>query len=171
MPLWIILIPGLKGKDLFNQFFSRLLSGSYTERTVWPKIFNIPFLFLHNVWRRLSVSGVAFHQHRALIISMALARPYLMTLYVIFLIHLNFPISQQSYHWKKKTMDCLTVAWESFFFFKKAVFMILYMHIVFDNFSILSRSVPIFHVSWSIIYLLFKYLEELIVFLIKRKVD
>ena len=39
------------------------------------------------------------------------------------------------------------------------------------NFSILSRSVPIFNVSLSIIYLLIKYLEERIVFLIKRKVD
>ena len=38
------------------------------------------------------------------------------------------------------------------------------------NFSILSRSVPIFNVSLSIIYLLIKYLEERIVFLIKRKV-
>ena len=39
------------------------------------------------------------------------------------------------------------------------------------NFSILSWSVPIFNLSLSIIYVLIKYLEERIVFFIKRKID
>ena len=43
------------------------------------------------------------------------------------------------------------------------------MHEVFDNFSILSQFVLIFHLSLSIIYLLFKYLEELIVFFLTKQ--
>ena len=49
MPIWIISIPGLKGKDLFKQFFSRLLSGSSAEKTIWPKIFHVIFLSRLNV--------------------------------------------------------------------------------------------------------------------------
>ena len=32
----------------------------------------------------------------------------------------------------KKTVDCITVTWESVFFFKKTLFMLLYMQMVFD---------------------------------------
>ena len=100
-----------------------------------------------------------------------LARPYLMSLYVIFPIHLNFPVRSRcvlkAIIHRKKTVDCFTVTRESFFIFKKTLFD---MHEVFDNFSILSQFVLIFHLSLSIIYLLFKYLEELIVFLPKQKV-
>ena len=85
-----------------------------------------------------------------------LAGSYLMTLCVIFPIHVNFPITSRrvlkaTIHRKK--VNCFTLL-EKAFFFKKTLLMLLYiMYLI--NFSILSRSLPIFHVSLSIIYQLF----------------
>ena len=59
-----------------------------------------------------------------------------MTLYVIFPILLNFPIMLmcvfKTVIQRKKTVDYFKVTSESFFFFKKMLFMILCMHVVFD---------------------------------------
>ena len=52
-----------------------------------------------------------------------LARPYLMTLYVIFPIHMNFPITfrcvlKATIH-RKKTVNCFTLLKKVFFFSKR----------------------------------------------------
>ena len=86
-----------------------------------------------------------------------LARPYLMTLFVIFSIHVNFPITSwcvlKAIH--KKTVNCFTLLEKVFY--QKDAFMKLtllrMLHLI--NASILSWSVPIFHVSLSSIYQLF----------------
>ena len=88
-----------------------------------------------------------------------LAGSYLMTLCVIFPIHVNFPITSRrvlkaTIHRKK--VNCFTsLEKAAFFFFKKTLLMLLYIMLYLINFSILSRSLPIFHVSLSIIYQLF----------------
>ena len=67
-----------------------------------------------------------------------IAWPYLMTLYVIFTINVNFPITSrfvlratiQKKKKKKKMENHFTLLGKVFF--QKDVFMILYMHVVFD---------------------------------------
>ena len=66
-----------------------------------------------------------------------IAWPYLMTLYVIFTINVNFPITSRfvlraaiQKKKKKKIENHFTLLVK--FFFQKDVFMILYMHVVFD---------------------------------------
>ena len=98
-----------------------------------------------------------------------------MTLCTIFPIHLNFPISSRCFFkaiiHRKKNSGLFYGYLRMFFFFKKTLFMILCKCMWYlINFSISSHSVPIFHVSLSIIDLFFAYLEEHFVFLIKRKV-
>ena len=65
-----------------------------------------------------------------------LARSYLMTLYVVFPIHVNFPIRSRcvlkAIVHIKKTVDCFTLLEKVFVFFKKTLVMILYRHVVFD---------------------------------------
>ena len=74
-----------------------------------------------------------------------------MTLYVIFPIHVNFPITSRCVlkapiH--KKTVNCFPLLKNFFFFFQKGTFLILYVHVVFNS-SISSRSDSVFHVSLS----------------------
>ena len=62
-----------------------------------------------------------------------LAKPYLMMLYVIFPIHLNFPVRSRCVlkgiiH-RKKQWIVLWLLEKVFFFFKSTLFMILYMHV------------------------------------------
>ena len=88
-----------------------------------------------------------------------LARPYLMMLYVIFLVYLNFPMRSRSVlkaiiHRGKQWI----VLWilEKVFSFSKRCFLrycTCMWYLI--NFFILSWPFPIFHVSFSIIYLLF----------------
>ena len=65
-----------------------------------------------------------------------IAWPYLMTLYVIFTINFNFPITSRFFlraniqKKKKKMENHFTLLGKVFF--QKDVFMILYMHVVFD---------------------------------------
>ena len=64
-----------------------------------------------------------------------IAWPYLMTLYFIFTIHVNFPITSRfllkaTIKKKKKKNGEVTLLGKVFF--QKDVFMILYMHVVFD---------------------------------------
>ena len=66
-----------------------------------------------------------------------IAWPYLMTLYVIFTINVNFPITSRfvlratiQKKKKKKMENNFTLIGKVFF--QKDVFMILYMHVVFD---------------------------------------
>ena len=68
-----------------------------------------------------------------------IAWPYLMTLYFIFTIHVNFPITsrfllkatiKKKKKKKKKMENHFTLLGKVFF--QKDVFMILYMHVVFD---------------------------------------
>ena len=83
-----------------------------------------------------------------------LARPYLMTLYVIFPIHFNFPIRSKCV---LKAIQWLVLRLlEKLFSFSKWHFLwyctcLLYL----IHYFILSRSIPIFLFSLSIIYLLF----------------
>ena len=62
-----------------------------------------------------------------------LARPSFMMFYVIFPIHLNFPIRSR-YVFKviiqRKKMDCFIFTWESFFFFKKTFYNIVYACVI-----------------------------------------
>ena len=85
------------------------------------------------------------------------ARPYLVMLYVIFPIHMTFPImsrcvSKATIH-RKKTMNCFLLL-EKVFFEKTLLWYCIWM-LYLINYSILSQSLPIFHVSLSIIYQLF----------------
>ena len=87
-----------------------------------------------------------------------LARSYLMTLCVIFPIHVNFPIPSScvlkaTIHRKKGIV--LPYLRKLLFLFQKDAFMILYIMLYLITFSIWSRSVSFFHVSLSIIYQLF----------------
>ena len=80
-----------------------------------------------------------------------LAGSYLMTLCVIFPIHVNFPITSRrvlkaTIHRKKWIVLPYL---RKLFFFKKTLLMLLYIMLYLINFSILSRSLPIFHVSLS----------------------
>ena len=91
-----------------------------------------------------------------LLLLRVLARPYLVMLYVIFPIHMTFPImsrcvSKATIH-RKKNSELLSVTWESFFW-KLLWYCICMLYLI--NYSILSQSLPIFHVSLSIIYQLF----------------
>ena len=85
-----------------------------------------------------------------------LARLYLMTLYVIFPIHVNFPITSRfvlkaTIQEKKQS---IVLCYLGNFFSKRPFYDIVHM-LYLINFSILPQSVPIFHVSLSIIYQLF----------------
>ena len=88
-----------------------------------------------------------------------LARPYMMMLYVIFPIHLNFPIRSRCVlkailYWKNSGLFYGYL--RKFFFFKKTLFMILHTCMWYlISFSILSHSVPIFHFLYlSLLYYL-----------------
>ena len=78
-----------------------------------------------------------------------------MTLYVIFPIHVNFPITSRfvlKATIKKKNSQLFCYLGN--FFSKRPFYDIVHM-LYLINFSILPQSVPIFHVSLSIIYQLF----------------
>ena len=93
-----------------------------------------------------------------------LARPYLITLYVIFPIHLSFPMRSRCVVKAiiiEKKQELFYGYLRKFFLFQNyAFYMLLYMHVV----PFYHDLFLFFHVSLSIIYLLFKYLEELLVF-------
>ena len=65
-----------------------------------------------------------------------LARPYLMTLHVIFPIHLNFPIMcscvLKAIIHRKKQWIVLQLLEKAFLFQKDDFYLLLYMHVVFD---------------------------------------
>ena len=87
------------------------------------------------------------------------ARPYLMRLYIIFPIHLSFPIRSRcvlkaTVSFIEKNSGLFYSYLSKFFFFKKTLFVNRTCMWYMMNFSISSRFVPIFHVSLSIIYLL-----------------
>ena len=88
-----------------------------------------------------------------------LRKPYLMALHVIFPIHLNFPIRARYVlkaiiHWKKRWI-VLQLLEKVFLLLKRHFSWYCMCMSYLINFSILSWSVPVFHVSLSIIYVLF----------------
>ena len=86
-----------------------------------------------------------------------IAWPYLMTLYVIFTIHVNFPITSRfvlkaTIKKKKKKKWRIILHYLEKFFFKKT-FLWFYTSMLFlINFSVLPQSLPVFHIPLSIIY-------------------
>ena len=99
-----------------------------------------------------------YEDGEAIIETSVLARPCLMTLYVIFPFHLNFPVRSvcalKAIIHRKKQWIVLRLL-EKVFFSKRRFLWYCTCMCYLINFSILSPSVPIFHVSLSIIYLLF----------------
>ena len=89
--------------------------------------------------------------------SMVLARPYLMMLYIIFPIHLNFPIRSRcvlkAIVQRKKQWIVLRLLEKVFSFSKRRFLWYENAYSILINFSISWRPVPIFHVSYlSFIY-------------------
>ena len=87
-----------------------------------------------------------------------LARPYLMTLHVIFSIHVNFPITSRSIlkttvHENRNSEFFLRYLRK--LFFKKTLLWYCACTLYLINFSVLSQFVSIFQVSLSIIFQLF----------------
>ena len=87
-----------------------------------------------------------------------LARPYLVMLYVIFPIYVNFPItsrcvSKATVHTKNN--ELFYVSWKSFFFFLKKLLWYCTCILYLINYSVSSLSARIFYVTLCIIYQLF----------------
>ena len=82
-----------------------------------------------------------------------LARPYFMTFYVIFPIHLNFPI-RSSYVFKgiiqRKKVDCFMFTWESFFFFKKTLYCTCMCYLLFFMLFIMYLLFLPYHVLYTV---------------------
>ena len=105
---------------------------------------------------------VSFWQAASLLLIMesrVLARPYLIMSYVIFPIHVNFPITsscvlEATIH-RKITVNCFMLLEKIFFLKKKTLLWYFTCMLYLINFFILSQSVPISHVSLSNIYQLF----------------
>ena len=87
-----------------------------------------------------------------------IAWPYLMTLYVIFTINVNFPITSRFVlratiqKKKKKKKWRIILRYLEKFFFKKTFLWFYTCMLFLINFSVLPQSLPIFYIPLSIIY-------------------